>query len=126
MPTLLSVVLPTSCQTLSSLVDSEWQVDTKRGPLNTSHPLLSGFTPVLSIIVSLVDAGMGTLPGVPASLWGMRKASRRGRDLRRAAVTLSVRVCSSQLWDTGCLNFIFLLSLQMVSYSSVLTAISKV
>ena len=80
---------------------------------------------VLSVTVSLTEAGMGSAWCYCLSL-GLVEGLLKGLRFSDSCSNFKCQCLFLSIAHTSCLNFIFLLSLQMVSYSSVLTAISKV
>lgn len=91
----VSILLPTSNQTLNCVVNSEWQAGMKHGPFES--PKRSPHLCWCCQSQWVWQKQGWAVPGVTACLWGLWKASWRGWDFQIAAATLSVNVFSSRL-----------------------------
>lgn len=119
----VSILLPTSNQTLCYVVNSERQAGMKHGPFESPNdpPIYAGAVSHSEFDRSK-DGHNAWCYCLSLGLEGLLKGLRFSDSCSNS----KCQCLFLSIAHTGCLNFIFLLSLQMVSYSSVLTAISKV
>ena len=122
----VSILLPTSNQTLCCVVNSEWQEGMKHGPFESpkwsSQCIYAG-----AVSHREFDRSRDGHNAWCYCLYlGLVEGLLKGLRFPDSCSNFKCQCLFLSIAHTRCLNFIFLLSLQMVSYSSVLTAISKV